>query len=399
MVWLFATPWDCNLPGSSVHGIPPGKNTGVGCHALPQGVFLTQGSKLRLLWLLHCRQTLYHWATREALEWYWPHWIREMRGSYWISSQNIRFISIWRTDVFKILISPRIWSCLFSGPGKQHLFSIFSVSSQHLDNLWILSGRWAETTCHYHPIRSGVLTTCSSSGRSGECIYTPSTVCFQIKYVRRKQRPFLVCFALWSPVRWWAGHSTWMHSVPPPPLPSPGPTENPWPLNHAFQTFSIITVHFNIPIHYTHTHVRRWESKYLTSGGAKRLTHQNLVLKRSQAWKPPAVPEVNPFVAESERGCGEKVSQGSRRRTWSGNSCPPTSRNAFEYFNNGYSCNAECQLNLSFAYIYTYLKQKFVKQYLAFLLWHSLMLFCFILFCSTSPQPILLLKKVLTQSF
>ena len=27
---------DCNLPGSSVHGIP-GKNTGVGCHALPQG--------------------------------------------------------------------------------------------------------------------------------------------------------------------------------------------------------------------------------------------------------------------------------------------------------------------------------------------------------------------------
>lgn len=64
------------------------------------------------------------------------------------------------------------------------------------------------------------------------------------------------------------------------------------------------------------------------------------------------MPEVNPFVAESERGCGERVSQGSRRRTWSGKSCPPTSRNAFEYFNNGYSCNAECQLNLSFVYIY-----------------------------------------------
>ena len=26
----------------------PGKNTGVGCHALPQGIFLTQGSKPRL---------------------------------------------------------------------------------------------------------------------------------------------------------------------------------------------------------------------------------------------------------------------------------------------------------------------------------------------------------------
>ena len=27
-------PMDCSLPGSSVHGDSPGKNTGVGCHAL-----------------------------------------------------------------------------------------------------------------------------------------------------------------------------------------------------------------------------------------------------------------------------------------------------------------------------------------------------------------------------
>ena len=31
----------------------PGKNTGVGCHFLLQGVFLTQGSNLRFLYLLH----------------------------------------------------------------------------------------------------------------------------------------------------------------------------------------------------------------------------------------------------------------------------------------------------------------------------------------------------------
>ena len=31
----------------------PGKNTGVGCHALPQGIFLTQGLNLCLLHLLH----------------------------------------------------------------------------------------------------------------------------------------------------------------------------------------------------------------------------------------------------------------------------------------------------------------------------------------------------------
>ena len=35
----------------------PGKNTGVGCHFLLQGLFLTQGSNLGL-W--HCRQILYH---------------------------------------------------------------------------------------------------------------------------------------------------------------------------------------------------------------------------------------------------------------------------------------------------------------------------------------------------
>ena len=35
---------DCSLPGSSVHGDSPGKNTGVGCHALLQGIFPIQGS-------------------------------------------------------------------------------------------------------------------------------------------------------------------------------------------------------------------------------------------------------------------------------------------------------------------------------------------------------------------
>ena len=37
----------------------PGKSTEVGCHFLLQGIFLTQGSKLNLLYLLHSRQILY----------------------------------------------------------------------------------------------------------------------------------------------------------------------------------------------------------------------------------------------------------------------------------------------------------------------------------------------------
>ena len=43
---------DCSPPGSSVHGDSPGENTGVGCHALLQGIFPTQVSNLGLL---HCR--------------------------------------------------------------------------------------------------------------------------------------------------------------------------------------------------------------------------------------------------------------------------------------------------------------------------------------------------------
>ena len=44
----------------------PGKNTGVGCHALLQRIFPTQGLNLHLLCLMHCRWILYHWATWEA---------------------------------------------------------------------------------------------------------------------------------------------------------------------------------------------------------------------------------------------------------------------------------------------------------------------------------------------
>ena len=61
-IQLFGTPWTAD------HQAPlsfPGKNTGVGCHALLQGIFPTQGSNSHLL---HCRQILYQCNTQ---------------GSYW----------------------------------------------------------------------------------------------------------------------------------------------------------------------------------------------------------------------------------------------------------------------------------------------------------------------------
>ena len=60
---------DCSLPGSSIHRDSPGKNTRVGCHALLQGIFLTQGSNPCLL---HCRWILYHLSHQQSpriLEW------------------------------------------------------------------------------------------------------------------------------------------------------------------------------------------------------------------------------------------------------------------------------------------------------------------------------------------
>ena len=56
-------PMNCSPPGSSVHGDSPGKNIGVGCHALLQGIFPTQGSNPGLL---HCRQILYHLSHQKS---------------------------------------------------------------------------------------------------------------------------------------------------------------------------------------------------------------------------------------------------------------------------------------------------------------------------------------------
>ena len=47
---------DCSLSDYSVYGIILGKNTGVGCHSLLQGIFPIQGLNLGLP---HCGQILY----------------------------------------------------------------------------------------------------------------------------------------------------------------------------------------------------------------------------------------------------------------------------------------------------------------------------------------------------
>ena len=65
----FCDPMGCSQPGSSVHGDSLGKNTGVGCLALCQGIFLTQGSNPGVP---RCRQILYcisYQGSPKILEW------------------------------------------------------------------------------------------------------------------------------------------------------------------------------------------------------------------------------------------------------------------------------------------------------------------------------------------
>ena len=70
-------PMDCSLPGSSVHGDSPGKNTGVGCDALLQGIFPTQGSDPGLL---HCRQILFQLSYHRSPISYLDHWNSLLTG-------------------------------------------------------------------------------------------------------------------------------------------------------------------------------------------------------------------------------------------------------------------------------------------------------------------------------
>ena len=64
-------PMDCSPPGSSVHGDSPGMNTGVGCRALLQGIFPTQGWNLWFLWLQDGRWVLYYSRHLRSPWWEW----------------------------------------------------------------------------------------------------------------------------------------------------------------------------------------------------------------------------------------------------------------------------------------------------------------------------------------
>ena len=113
----------------------------MGFPALLQGIFLTQGSNPRLLWLLHCRQILSCWATGEAPH---PPW-QSPKPSLDKTCREDRF---WRLSLVKLEVlgehhgfplihynrspqPPGPWTC--TGP-----WPVINWATK-----WEMSGRWA----------------------------------------------------------------------------------------------------------------------------------------------------------------------------------------------------------------------------------------------------------------
>ena len=88
----------CSPPDSSVHGDSPGKNTGVGYHALFQGIFPTQGSNPGLLhckWILYC---LSHQGSPHLTYWLINILIIILSYTAELYIYSTVFIALWKTE-------------------------------------------------------------------------------------------------------------------------------------------------------------------------------------------------------------------------------------------------------------------------------------------------------------
>ena len=110
----------------------PGKNIRVGCHALLQRIFLTQGPNLHLLCLLHCTWILYHWATRQAL---WRPCCTQIAKStpdfYRFAGNDVNYISYQTTRKKETLfeeICKWLKGQLFQNPGAKVNMEIYIKS-------------------------------------------------------------------------------------------------------------------------------------------------------------------------------------------------------------------------------------------------------------------------------
>ena len=86
---------DCRPPGSFIHGIFSGKNTGVGCHFFLQNILPTQESNRGLP---HCRQTL----------------LSEPPGKLWPEASGLR-LHLFFHQLSQWEDFPRVWQAVRTG--------------------------------------------------------------------------------------------------------------------------------------------------------------------------------------------------------------------------------------------------------------------------------------------
>ena len=126
---------DCSLPGSSVHGIFPGKNTGVDCHFLLQEIFPTQGLNPDIP---HCRQTLYRLShqgspTRVEEPW-WAFWLVVYRLWGKVCSSEWRRCLARRSAWGSLRLHPTPvceWMALWFVPLPSFIFLFLSLASSY----------------------------------------------------------------------------------------------------------------------------------------------------------------------------------------------------------------------------------------------------------------------------
>ena len=122
-------PMDCSPPDSPVCGDSPGKNTGVGCHALLRKIFPTQGSNPSLPYCRWILCHLSHQGSPRILKWVaYPF----SRGSSWpnnltgVSFTAGGFFTSWATGEAHFKVSTLCY--IF-----YHRISIFWIPSFILD--------------------------------------------------------------------------------------------------------------------------------------------------------------------------------------------------------------------------------------------------------------------------
>ena len=109
--WWLCNSMDCSPSGSSIHGDSPGKNTGVGCHNLLQGIVSTQGFNPVFPC---CRWIVYHLSYQGSLrilEWVahpFPNRSSQPRNRTRVSCYAGGFFTSWATRealvIFMIII-------------------------------------------------------------------------------------------------------------------------------------------------------------------------------------------------------------------------------------------------------------------------------------------------------